>query len=166
MSLPNANFITNKLAVKERWLKLYRTVYNKFLKRDIVHVNDFKLMLKNINTRLATIEANVAAGDAACMGALSSSTAAITTAIAVHFHVAPQAPAGSLPTGPAIPPPVAPPVPPAPAPTTPPTEYVDIALQNKGAALLGMGPATAPLGDGAALEAQKATLTALSDVGA
>jgi len=165
VSLPNVNFITNKLAVKERWLKLYRKIHNLFLVKEFVHVDDYKLMLEQLNTRITAVETNMAAGDAAVTAALNSSTTSIYTAISGHIHIAPQAPSGAIPTSPPTPPPVAPPIPPAPAPTTPIIKYTDVALQTYDAALKGMGPAIAPIGDGLSTETAVANVTAKSDVG-
>lgn len=166
MSLLSTNFITNELSVKERWWKLYRKVFHKFLKEDFTHQKDIKLMLKQLNTRLQTIEANMAAGDAAVMAAMTTTTTAIQAALAGHTHVVPQAPAGATTSAPPAGLPPLPPSPPAPGPTTPEITYMDQNLLARDAQLQGLGPATSPLGDGNSPEALKATITAKSNIGA
>lgn len=149
------NLVNNQLSIAQRWLKLYRTIFNAFLKIDFVHIRDFKLFESQMNARIATLEANLAA-------AVATTNINISTSILGHTHLAPQAPAGALPTGPGLP--VAP-LTPVPVPTTPAVNIKDTFAQQQDAIQQATGPALAPLGDGLSPEAQTANITVLSDIG-
>lgn len=156
LNLP-LNITTSAKAIQERFRKLYRILYVSFLKDDFVHQKDFNLFAQQLDAKLKTIEANIAAGDAAGTASLAAAVAAIDVKVALpHTTTAPGSPTVPNPAQ-VIP---TPPAPPAPAPTTP-TVKPDIAfLEQRGAELLAEGPATAPLGDGPSREALDATLKA------
>lgn len=152
MSL-SPNIATNKLSIAQRWQKLYRTIYNAFLKRDFVHIKDFKLFEQQLNTRLATMEANTTAQILATNVNIELRTLAHT-----HTSTVP-----GNPTGPGLP---AGPLPKVPAPTTPALAIKDGFAQQQDALQQATGPAVAPLGDGMTSEAQLASTTITQDVGA
>lgn len=154
MSL-SPNIGTNKVSIAERWRKLYRTIFNMFLKKDFVHIKDFKLFEQQMNARFATLEANMTA-------AIAATNANISIAQLNHTHPSPQAPAGVLVTGPGTP---VGPIPPVPTPTTPAINIKDTFAQQQDAIQQATGPAIAPLGDGISPEAQKASITITQDIG-
>jgi hypothetical protein len=79
---------TNEVATATRWQKLYRTIFNLFLKRDFVHKQDYLTDIAALNANIKLLE----------------------TAINTHVHPSPQAPAGTLVTLPQVSPIVIPPV--------------------------------------------------------
>lgn len=180
MGLPNVDVLSNKLSVKERWLKLYRKVFNLFLQFDLVHVVDFRLMLEQLNIRMAAIEANMIAGDAQVA---ANATVAINTlatgvqtqmstiyaqmASHTHSYVSPGGPALTLPaTGVPSVSTFQPPIVPAPPTiTTGKVQYTDVALKARNTSLLATGKAIAPLSLGTSIEEQKANVEILTDVG-
>jgi len=180
VALPSVNIVTNKFAVKERWLKLYRKIFHIFMQFDIVHVIDFRLMLTQINARMAAIEANMAAGDAAVAASGQAAVSSLTTNVQAqlstlsaqllahtHGYVSPGGPAVTEPpaglTGlssfsvPKITPPA--------AVTTGSVQYTDAALKTRDSSLLATGPATAPLAEGLSAEEQQANVQIRTDIG-
>lgn len=155
MALPNTNLATSKVSTATRWLKLYRTLFHKFLKFDFIHKIDYIREFQQLNLRITQLETSLNATQTQLMAAISLATVA-------HTHVAPQAPAGALPTGPGIV--TTPPIPPVPSATVP-VPHMDTALEQKDAALQATGPAIAPLGDGASPEAIAANIQVKSDIG-
>lgn len=147
------NIVANKLSVSERFRKLYRTLFFYFLKKDFVHIKDFKVFETKMNARLATMEANAAA-------ALSLNTANTLTAILTHVHPGMPPVLPGLFTGPGIGA-----VAPTPPVTTPAVNIDDALAQAQDALQQATGPAIAPLGDGITPEAQKATIQARQDIG-
>jgi len=149
VALPNRNIITNKLAVQERWIKLYRKIHNLFLKDEFIHKADYLKTVAELNARIAELE-----------GKITSELLLIQLGLNTHFHIAPQAPAGSLPTAPPVPPPYTSGFSP-----TKPVIHKTTTMDLTDNSLKSLGPATAPLGDGSSIEAQKANITATSDIG-
>ncbi len=101
-ALTAANMVGSKITVAERWLKLYRKIHFLFLRNDFTNRKDFEFTINQINLRMDTMEANI-------LSMLSQQQAQITALTlhgGTHFHIAPQAPAGTLPTTPAIVPPI------------------------------------------------------------
>lgn len=149
------NIIPSQVTKAERWTKLYRSIHSLFLKDEFVHIDDYKQMVTEMNARIAMVEANANAS-------ITAAVAALQAAIIGHFHVAPQAPAGALPTGLGtitVPPVVTPPVP------TKQVTPVTIAMEARNAQLLGLGPATAPLAGGVAQDELLANTTIKTDIG-
>ena len=153
MSLENIPF--SILTVQERWIKLYRSLFHNFLKKDFVELEDFKMMHMELNGRITQLES-------ALNSNISTTNAAIKAAIAGHLHNAPQAPAGMIPTGPGLP--QSPLQMPSPA-KIPETPFYDTVMKAKDRAYLGLGPAMAPLGDGLSPEAAIASSKAVSNIG-
>ena len=145
----NSNFATSKVAPQERWLKLYRKIHNLFLKDEFIHTVDYNQMVTEMNARITELETK-----------LVTELAARDAAYATHFHLAPQAPTGQLPTLPPTVPYVHSLTP------TKPVVPVVTAMTQTDAAYQAMGPAFAPIGDGLGVEATLATTTSQSEVGA
>lgn len=160
------DIVTNEIATATRWQKLYRTIFHLFLKKDFVHLKDFKLYETQMNARLKALEVAIAAGDAAVAAGAATTSTTISASLASHIHIAPQAPAGALPTTPPTPlPPPIPPVPPAPGPATPEVNVQDTFAQQQDVVQQAMGPSAAPLGQGISLEVQQARVDVQSDIG-
>ena len=146
MSL-SANIISSKIAVSERWFKLYRRIHNLFLAKEFVHVDDYKTMFKGLNERIDKLNQK-----------LDSNLNTISTTFASHIHNAPQAPGGVIPTAPPA------------APMTPdlspvlPVIYTNVKMMAEDNMWRGLGPAMAPLGSGTSLEATSASLTASQQI--
>jgi hypothetical protein len=180
VALPSVNILTNKFAVKERWLKLYRKIFHIFMQFDIVHVIDFRLILTQLNARMAAIEANMAAGDAAVAASAQAAVAGLTGSVQTqlatlsaqmlahtHPYVSPAGPAVTdIPAGlaglssfsvPKITPPA--------AVTTGSVQYTDSALKSRNSSLLATGPATAPLAEGFSVEEQQANVEITTNIG-
>jgi hypothetical protein len=150
------SIISSQITKSERWTKLYRTIHHLFLKDEFVHIEDYNKMVKEMNARILQVETNANAS-------ISAAVTAIQATVIGHNHIAPQAPAGALPTGPGII--VTPPIvtPPAPAPTVIP---VTIAMQRTDAQYMSMGPAKAPLSSGSQPDQLMANTQIVSDIGA
>jgi hypothetical protein len=146
------NIGTSQITIAQRWQKLYRTIFNKFLKKDFVHIKDFKLFEQQLNAKLASIETTITAS-------ITATNANISLSILGHNHI------GNLaaPTGPGIP---LAPVPAVPTPPTPAVNIRDTFAQQQDAIQQATGPALAPLGDGISPEAQKASITITKNIGA
>ena len=155
MTLPNANYVTSQVAPQERWLKLYRKIHNLYLKDEFIHKQDYLLALKQLNTRIAAIEASM-------NSAVATLQANIAASISGHTHPSPQAPAGLLVTGPGT---LLLSLPAPPASATPTVEHLTTFMDQTDLALQATGPAQAPLGDGTSVAALQATSTATSQVG-
>jgi len=155
MALPNANIATNKVSAATRWLKLYRTLFHRFLKIDFIHKADYLRELQQLNARITQLETALNTTQTQLMTAISLATTA-------HTHVAPQAPAGAIPTGPGIV--TTPPTPPVPSATAL-VVHADTILEQKDAALQATGPAIAPLGDGLSPESVAANVQIKQDIG-
>jgi hypothetical protein len=149
------NILGSKLTISERWIKLYRLLFNKFLKKDFVELEDYKMMFNQLNARITQLET-------AMNNSIMTTNNNIQSAIAMHTHMAPQAPAGVIQTmagqmmG-SIPQPPSSKIPEAP--------FVSTNMINKSIDYLSIGPALAPLGDGLSLEATKSTSQSISDIG-
>ena len=153
MSGPNV--IQGRASIAERWIKLYRKIHNLFLKDEMVHKEDYLLTLKQLNARISTVEANMAAS-------VSSLSASINAAIAGHTHQAPQAPSGTLPTSPGIPNGSF--GAPAPA-TTPAVEHLTTIMDATDQALQALGPPFSPIPTGVSPEVQAAGAQQAADIG-
>ena len=143
------NIVTSKLSVSERWLKLYRKIHNLFIKNELVHILDYQNTIGQLNARIAALESHY-----------NAELKAIKLMHNTHVHLYSPGPSAPVPSAPPTvqaidTPPLVTPV------TTTPTA----AMAQYDAVLQGTGPATAPLGDGLSIEAQKATIQARSDVG-
>jgi hypothetical protein len=150
-----ADIASNEIATATRWQKLYRTIFNSFLKVDFVHIKDFKKFETDLNTRLTQIEANF-------NKEVVVLKADVTSSILGHLHINPQAPAGSLPSGPGIP--TKPPTPSVPS-ATPLLAVVDTFAQAQDAKQQALGPSAAPLGQGTSPEVIAARIDVKSDIG-
>lgn len=157
-----ADIVANELATSTRFQKLYRTIFNKFLKGDFVHIKDFKEFETKLNARLTTIEANIKAGDVAVTGALTAAVSAIDIKVALPHT-------STVPGNPTVPNPAAliptPPAPPAPGPTTPDLAILDTSAQAQDARQQALGPSAAPLGQGTSPEVIAARIDVKSDIG-
>jgi len=143
------NLFKSKIAVSERWFKLYRRIHNLFLSKEFIHIEDYKLMFNQLNTRIDNLNQK-----------LDANLNNIAVTFGTHVHVAPQAPGGAIPT--------MPPGSPLTVDVTPnpPVPYVDAAMVAADATWAGLGPASAPLGTGTSRAAQEASLTASSQIAA
>lgn len=149
------DIVTSKISTATRWLKLFRTLYHLFLRNTFIHVADYLVDLQALNARITAVEASV-------NSSIVAVKADVTTSILTHTHIAPQAPAGDIPTGPGIP--TTPPTPAIPS-AAPLVVHVEAALNALDATLQGTGPSAAPLGQGISLEAQKARIGIRQDIG-
>lgn len=142
------NILASQVTKSERWTKLYRIIHHLFLKNEIVHVDDYKTMLGELNKRIDQLNKK-----------LDSNLTNMKAQFDSHTHVAPQAPSGAIPTQP--------PVVPLTVDQTPiaPVTYVDAALKAQDARQMATGPATAPLADGVSPEQTLANSTVVSDIG-
>ena len=151
----SANLLPSQITKSQRWDKLYRIIHHLFLKHEFVHIDDYNKMVKEMNARIQMVEANANASIAAAVAALQAT-------IIGHFHPAPQAPAGIIPTGPGV---IV-----APAIVTPPPPSVEvvpvtIAMEREDAKLMAKGPALAPLAGGVHPDQSLAEITIRSDIG-
>ena len=146
MALPNTNIVTSKFAVKERWLKLYRTVYNKFLKIDFAHKQDYLQDLTQLNARITELETKI-----------TTELTKLQVGLIAHAHTT---------TAPGNPtsPPLGPPYTSGFSPTKP-VVHKETFLEQRDAALQATGPAQAPLGDGSSPEAQQANIQIKQNIG-
>lgn len=138
-----------------RWVALYRKIHNMFIARELTHVQDVKLAVKMLDTRITTLETSMNA-------AISALDAAIGIAILNHNHIAPQAPAGAIPTSPGTP---TGPVPPTPQAKTPVVSYSDAFMKAEDVKYFAMGPSAAPYLPGQTLDDVKAAVTIATDIG-
>jgi hypothetical protein len=142
------NMLSSQITKSERWSKLYRIIHHLFLRNEIVHVEDYKTMLSELNKRIDQLNKK-----------LDLNIANVKTLFDSHIHMAPQAPSGTLPTQKPLVPitvdktPVAPVV------------YVDTALRAQDARQMATGPATAPLAEGVAPDQALANSTIVADIG-
>lgn len=150
MALPS-NFSTSQITKSERWLKLYRTIHHLFLKDEFIHVADYNQMVTEMNTRITELETK-----------LTVELTKLALGLSTHIHMAPQAPAGTLPTTP----------PTAPLPVyspglspTKPVVPVTTGMQTADSALMATGPAVAPLSEGMSAQEISANTTIISDIG-
>jgi hypothetical protein len=145
----SANILASQVTKSERWTKLYRMIHHLFLKSEFIHIEDYNQMVKEMNTRIATIESK-----------MNTELAKIQAGLASHIHMVPQAIAGTLPSLP----PSAPPYTATPQPTNP-VVPVTIAMERTDAMYMSMGPALAPLASGVAPDQLTANQTIISDIG-
>lgn len=148
LAAPSANIATSKLAMSERWLKLYRKIHNLFIKDELVHVGDLQVMLQDINAKIAMLNTKLDANLTNLKAQLDS-----------HTHIAPQAPTGTLPT--------TPPVVPTIVDLTPitPTPYTNAIMVQTDEMYRLMPTAIAPMADGASVESVAASSEAISNIG-
>jgi hypothetical protein len=143
-----SNIVTSQFTKSERWLKLYRIIHHLFLKEEFIHTVDYNLMVTQMNARITELEVK-----------LLTELTSRDLRFATHFHIAPQAPVGTLPT---LPPTIlykntlAP---------TKPVVPVTTAMQAADAALMATGPAQAPLADGISPDELRANSTIIADIG-
>ena len=149
------NILGSKLTISERWIKLYRLLFNKFLKKDFVELEDYKMMLTQLNARITQLETTINSN-------IAATNQSIQTAITGHTHMAPQAPAGIVQTAAGQ---MMMSIPKPPNSKVPETQFVNTNMMRKSAQYLAMGPALAPLGDGISSEAAQGTAQAVSDIG-
>lgn len=145
------NIIPSQVTKAERWTKLYRSIHSLFLKDEFIHIKDYNQMVTEMNARITELETK-----------LTAELAKLATGLSAHFHMAPQAPTGTLPTTPPIAP--LPVYAPAYVPTKPVTP-VTIGMEARNAQLLGLGPATAPLAGGISQDELLANTTIKADIG-
>lgn len=148
MSLLN-NIVSSQFTKSERWLKLYRTIHHLFLKDEFIHKKDYEQMLRDMNTRMQSLETG-----------LMQELTKVQLGLATHFHMVPQAPTGTLPSAPPASPPYT-----STFKVTQPIVPVTIGMDAQDAALMGTGPAKAPLADGIAPDQATANSTIIADIG-
>ena len=163
MALPSTNIFTNKFSIKERFLKLYRKLYNSFIKDDIVHKLDYKRELIELNARISLLEVtlNATLGMAnSNQIALYVHTHPVNTAVQVNPVTGTGTGAGvahnattssSLSAIPTL--------------ATKPVIHDDFFSKARNAALLSTGPAIAPLADSVSPEGIKANIQVRKDIG-
>ena len=149
------NILGSKLTISERWIKLYRLLFNKFLKKDFVELEDYKMMFTQLNGRITQLEA-------AMNNSIMATNNNIQSAIAMHTHMAPQAPAGVIQTMAGQ---MMGSIPQPPNSKIAETKFVETNMKIKSDAYRATGPALAPLGDGISPEAAQATSQSTSDIG-
>ncbi len=145
------SIISSQITKAERWVKLYRTIHHLFLQFEFVHIEDYNLMVQQMNARILAVETNANASIAAAV-------TAIKTAIVGHTHatgVGPSGP-GIIPVSPLL-------VPPAPA---PPVVPVLTAMLRTDSQLMSLGPASAPLASGVEPDQLMANTQIIGDIGA
>jgi hypothetical protein len=142
------NILASQITKAERWTKLYRIIHHLFLKNEIVHVEDYKTMLSELNRRIDQLNKKL---DANLMN--------MKVQFDSHIHVAPQAASGVLPTQP--------PTVPLTIDKTPitPVLYIDTALKAQDSMQMATGPAKAPLSGGSSPDQILADSTIISDIG-
>lgn len=142
------NVLASQVTKSERWTKLYRVIHHLFLKDEIVHVDDYKKMLSELNKRIDQLNKK-----------LDANLTNLKVQFDTHNHIAPQAPSGAIPTQPPLvkltvdKTPIAPVV------------YVDAALKAQDAKQMATGPAKAPLANGSSPDQILANSTIASDIG-
>ena len=58
--MPLLNDVNNsQVTVSERWNKLYRIIHHLFLKKEFIHINDYKKMIDDMNSRFEDLEKKV-----------------------------------------------------------------------------------------------------------
>jgi len=147
--MASPQIISSRSATQERWLKLYRKIHNLFMKDEFIHVEDYRKMITDLNKRISELEQTVQKELTSIQAGLSS-----------HFHIAPQAPAGAIPTQP----PAAPPYTSTFKPTQP-IVTVNAAMQKYDALLQKTGPATAPIPAATSADDAKAAAQLRADIG-
>jgi len=150
--LPLSN-IQSRSSINERWLKMYRKIHNLFLRNDYVHVDDYKLMLSQLNTRISELESKLNAN-------ITTTNANINKAVLGHTHIcsAPTSSSGpGVSTAPASPPPAS---------ATKPVEYSQTNLEARDRSLQATGPGVAPLMNGTSAEEAAASAQSVQDIGA
>ena len=143
------------LTIQERWIKLYRTIFHRWLREDFVNRTDYLKTIDLLNKRIDMLETTVNQN-------IQTTNASIQSAIVGHTHMVPQAPAGTLPSMNGI---IASPIVAPPPSKGTPVQHLDTALIKRDLELVSIGPAMAPLGDGISSEAAQGTAQAVSDIG-
>ena len=85
--LPNDFAVSQN--VRERFSKLYRKLHHLFIVEELTHVDDFKREIDNLHKRIDQLNSK-----------LDSNLQKISQIVNSHFHLVPQAPAGTLPSQP------------------------------------------------------------------
>ena len=130
MGLRSADIGTSKIAPKQRHIQLYKDLHNMFLRTDFVNLQDFNVFVQEMNARFTELETKI-----------TKELTTLQAGLASHTHIAPQAPAGAIPTAP----PTTPPYTSAFAATKPVTGKL-ANVNSRDSALQALGPAVAPLG--------------------
>jgi len=55
-----SNAVTGEVVENQRWMKLYRKIYNLFLFKDMTHKTDFENTISTLNKRIEQLETNLA----------------------------------------------------------------------------------------------------------
>ena len=148
--MASPQIVSSKLAVQERWLKLYRRIHNLFIKDELVHIDDFKTEIDNIHKRIDQLNAK-----------LDSNLSNIAATHNAHTHQWAGGNAGG---------PVGGVTTPSPTPFTPdPTAIVRVPFVDKNMkayerALQSTGPAMAPIAAVASTDDARAAAQARSDI--
>lgn len=142
------DFAASQYTKGERWRKLYRVIHHLFLKDEFIHIDDYKKMVNDMNNRIKDLEQKV-----------NTELRNIQSGLSSHFHQAPQAPSGILPTKP-------PEAPPYTATTISTNEVIvdNSKMLKKDNELMLQGPAKAPLADRSGAQEQLANATIQSDI--
>lgn len=143
------NLITSQVTKSERWTKLYRMIHHLFLKDEFIHIEDYNKMVNEMNARITALETS-----------LQAELKKIQLGLSTHFHIAPQAPSGAIPTQPPSKPPYT-----SAYKATKAVVPVTVAMQKTDMSLMATGPATAPLADGTSPDQSLANSTIAADIG-
>jgi len=138
-----SNVATSKTSVATRWRKTYRRLHNLFIADELVHIKDFQREIDAIHKRIDDLNLK-----------LDNNLTNLAAMVNTHFHVAPQAPAGSIPTLP-----TATPFTPDPSPIIR-IPFKDVEMQAADLQWRLEGPSAAPISTGASVEEQTANATA------
>lgn len=137
-------------APAQRWRKLYRKIHDLFLQDEFVHIDDYKLMVRQMNDRISIIETKI-----------NTELQKIAQGVSAHTHPSPPAPVNPVVTAP----PAVPPYTPGFEPTKE-VQLTDKAMKAENRKLQAEGPALSPLGGGQSKESLLASREAASNVGA
>jgi hypothetical protein len=146
-----ASIITSQITKDQRWDKLYRIIHHLFLRKEFVHIDDYNLMIQQLNARITAVEA-------AANASIASLTAFTNANIIAHTHTI-TAPGSQSAPGLPILPIVLPPPPPTPIPMP-----VTTAMIAKDNLLMAAGPALAPLSGGVSPDQLRADLDINADI--
>ena len=147
--------ITSQITKAERWLKLYRVIHHLFLRQEFPHIQDYNRAIDEINAKIATLEANI-------NQSIQNAVQQISIAVQGHTHIVPQTPAGVTTSSPGML--TAPPIF-SPVPSTPKVIPLTVFMELADSALMGTGPAVAPLASGVAPDQVVANSTIVADIG-
>ena len=89
LAIAATNITVSQINENQRWMKLYRKIYNLFLSRDMTHKNDFNTTISQLDNRLKILETNIAKA----FTQINTNLNALITSYNLHTHALASPPA-------------------------------------------------------------------------